>query len=110
MRVHLIKAKTIRDYLTKNGSSKASFEEWLSKLRLADWAITDDIIQTFPSADFLGNGSCRVIFDIGGNKHRMICKYSFGTTSIRLYVCWIETHAQYDKVCNLNKQYIVFDY
>lgn len=110
MKVHLIKEKTIRDYIAGNSGSKASFEEWLSKVKLADWATTEDIVQTFPSADFLGNSSFRVIFDIGGNKYRMICKYSFGSTNIRLYVCWIGTHAEYDKLCKQNKQYTVFDY
>ncbi len=110
MKVHLIKEKTIRSYITEHAGSKASFEEWLSKVKLADWVTTEDIVLNFPSADFLGNSSYRVIFDIAGNRYRMICKYSFGNTSIRLYVCWIGTHAEYDKLCKQNKQYIVFDY
>ncbi|HRO86303.1 MAG TPA: type II toxin-antitoxin system HigB family toxin [Niabella sp.] len=110
MKVHLIKEKTIRDYIVGNRGSKASFQEWLSKVKLADWTTTEDIVQTFPSADFLGNSSFRTIFDIAGNKYRMICKYSFGSTSMRLYVCWIGTHAEYDKICKQNKQYTVFDY
>jgi mRNA interferase HigB len=110
MKVRLIKGKTIKDFIAGNCGSKASFEEWLSKVKLADWVTTKDIVQTFPSADFLGNSSFRVIFDIAGNKYRMICKYSFGSTSIRLYVCWLGTHAEYDKLCKQNKQYTVFGY
>ena len=110
MKVHLIKEKTIRDYIAGNSSSKTSLEEWLLKIKLADWATTEDIVQTFPSADFLGNSSSRVIFDIAGNKYRMICKYSFGSTSARLYVCWMGTHAEYDRLCKQLKQYTVFDY
>lgn len=110
MKVRLIKEKTIKDFIAGNSGSKASFDEWLSKVKLADWVTTKDIVQTFPTADFLGNSSFRVIFDIAGNKYRMICKYSFGSTSIRLYVCWLGTHAEYDKLCKQNKQYAVFDY
>ena len=110
MKIHLIKEKTIRQYVVQNSSSKASFTDWLSKVKIADWNTTEDIIQTFPSADFLGKGSDRVIFDIAGNNYRMICQYSFGASSIRLYVCWIGTHSEYDKLCKQGKQYTVFDY
>ncbi|MDE3213991.1 MAG: type II toxin-antitoxin system HigB family toxin [Bacteroidota bacterium] len=110
MKVHLIKVKTISSYIAENSGSKASFEEWLSKIKLADWVTTEDIVQTFPSADFLGDSSSRVIFDISGNRYRMICKYSFGSINIRLYVCWIGTHAEYNKICRQNKQYTIFDY
>ena len=60
---------------------------------------------TFGSADLLGNGSNRVVFDIGGNNYRMICKYQFLESEVRLYIKWIGTHAQYTKLCNNNNQY-----
>jgi mRNA interferase HigB len=90
--------------------SKSSFEEWLSKINHADWELPEDIKQTFGSADLLGSSCSRVIFDIGGNKYRMICKYAFGERSIRLYVCWVGTHAEYNDLCDINAQYTVFDY
>ncbi|OJU22518.1 MAG: hypothetical protein BGN92_01770 [Sphingobacteriales bacterium 41-5] len=109
MKAHLIKEKTIRVFITRNSSSKTSFEEWLSKAKLADWNIPEDIKRTFPSVDLLGNSSQRVVFEISRNRFRMICKYSFGETSIRLYVCWIGSHADYDKLCKSNQQFTVFD-
>lgn len=110
MKVHLIKEKTIRDYVPANAGSSIPFIEWLSKAKKADWEKPADIKKTFPSADLLGKGSSRVVFDIGGNNYRMICKYAFGEISVRLYVCWIGTHGEYDKVCNGNKQYTVSGY
>ena len=65
---------------------------------------------TYRSTDFLGNGSSRVVFDIGGNKYRMICKYAFGDKLVHLFICWIGTHAEYDKLCNKEEQYIVSIY
>lgn len=105
MRVHLIKEKTIRNYVIKHAASRLSFEEWLSKIKLADWQVPADIKDTFPSADLLGAGSFRVIFDIRGNSFRIICKYSFGENELHLFVCWIGTHAEYDKLCKEEKQY-----
>ena len=65
---------------------------------------------TFPSADLLGKGSNRVIFDIGGNKYRMIGKYAFGDIQVHLFICWIGTHAEYDKLCNAGEQCSVNNY
>jgi mRNA interferase HigB len=68
------------------------------------------MIATFGSADLLGNRSSRVVFDIAGNTYRMICKYAFSVKQVHLFVCWIGTHADYDKLCMLNEQYTVSDY
>ena len=110
MKVHLIKELTIRKYIEKHARSKSSFESWLSKVFLADWELPEDINKTFGSADLLGKGSSRVIFDIGGNEYRMICKYAFGEKQVHLFVCWVGTHAEYDKLCRDKKQFIVFEY
>ena len=80
MRINLIKQKTIRNYVLENARSKVSFEEWLSKVKLANWNVPGDIKKTFPTADLLGSGSFRVIFNMAGNRYRMICKYGFGET------------------------------
>jgi mRNA interferase HigB len=48
-----------------------------------------------------------VVFDIGGNNYRMICKYVFGEREIHLFVCWIGTHADYDALCKKNEQYTI---
>ena len=77
---------------------------------MGDWAQPGDIPKTFGSADLLGNGSDRVVFDIAGNNYRMICKYHFGVTSVHLYIKWIGTHAEYTKLCDDNKQYTVNNY
>jgi mRNA interferase HigB len=79
-------------------------------VKRSDWTDPADILEVFGSADLLGNGSDRVVFDIAGNKYRMICKYRFGRTRARLYVKWIGTHAEYSKLCANNKQFIVNNY
>lgn len=105
MRVHLIKEDTIEAYMLKNARSKPSFKEWLQKLKACNWETTHDILCTFGSTDFIGNE--RVVFDIGGNNYRMICKYYFGKKQVHLYICWIGTHAEYDRVYKNNEQYTI---
>ncbi len=105
MKIHLIKKQTIEDYVLKNARSRVSFEIWLSILKQADWKDPSDIIKTFNSADILGKGSERVVFNIGGNNYRLICKYHFGVSKIHLFVKWIGTHAAYSKLCSQGMQY-----
>lgn len=107
MKVHLIKELTIRKYIVKYSGSKTSFDEWLLKIKFADWKIPGDIKNTFSSSDLLGRSSSRVVFDIAGNNFRVICKYGFGRNEVHLFVCWIGTHAEYDKLCHQEKQYSI---
>lgn len=50
--------------------------------------------QTFRSADIVLNG--RAIFDIGGNKYRLVAAIHYGGK--RVYVRFIGTHAEHDKI------------
>lgn len=107
MKVHLIKKQSIESYVEKNARSKASFDIWYSIIKRVDWKEPSDIIKTFNSADIIGNGSKRVVFNIGGNNYRVICKYHFGESKVHLFIKWISTHAEYSKLCKENKQYSV---
>jgi mRNA interferase HigB len=105
VKVHLIKKQTLEDFAKNNPSSKASLEDWFQKLKFADWEHPADMKLTYNTADLLGRGSNRVIFDIAGNNYRMICKYVFGEKQVHLFVCWMGTHAAYDKVCKAGDQF-----
>lgn len=110
MKIHLIKNQSIEDYVIGHSNSKSSFSNWLNTLKYAEWELAEDIQATYGSADLLGNGTNRVVFDIGGNNYRMICKYVFGEKQVHLFVCWIGTHAEYSKLCKANGQYTVNHY
>ena len=110
MQVHLVKKQTIQNYVISHASGKSSFEKWMTVIKYADWKIPEDIRRTYGSADLLGKGSDRVVFDIGGNNYRMICKYYFSGTMAHLFVCWIGTHAEYDDLCKSGQQFIVNAY
>jgi len=110
MRVHLIKKETIEDFATQHVRSKTSFNDWMEKLKHADWQQPKDIKSTYNSVDVLGRGTNRIVFDVAGNRYRLICKYAFGERQVHLFVCWIGTHAEYDKLCNEHEQYTINSY
>jgi mRNA interferase HigB len=107
MKVHLLKKLTIQNFMAAHPAGKKSFENWLTELKFADWDIPEDIFKTFRSADLLGKSCNRIVFDIGGNNYRVICKYYFGEKNIHLFVCWIGTHAEYDELCGRRGQFSV---
>jgi mRNA interferase HigB len=110
MTVHIIKELTIRVYIQANARSRPSFEEFLSKLKYANWERPTDMKDTFSGTDLLGKGSNRVVFNIGGNTYRLICKYAFGDKQVHLFICWIGTHAEYTKVCDDQMQFVISNY
>jgi len=110
MKVHLIRKETIEMYARQNAQSRTSLEEWLTRVRNADWEKPADMQASFRSTDLLGKSSARVVFDIGGNNYRMICKYAFGDKQIHLFVCWIGTHSEYNELCKKDEQYTVSIY
>lgn len=107
MKVHIIKEQTIRDYMLKYPSSTAGFNQWLTLTRIAFWEKPADIVKLFPSSDILGNGSQRVVFNICGNRYRMIVTYHFGKGMVHLFITWIGTHAEYSRLCSHNQQYTI---
>jgi mRNA interferase HigB len=110
MKVHLIRKETIEDFAHESARSKPSFEEFMEKLRHADWEKPTDMKETFSATDLLGRSSNRVVFNIGGNTYRMICKYAFGDNQVHLFICWIGTHAEYTRLCDDKLQYTVSEY
>lgn len=107
MKIHLIRKESIKRFVRDHARSESSFEEWLSRLKGANWQGPEDIRENYPTVDFLGKGCPRVVFDIGGNNYRMICKYVFGKSFVRLYVSWIGTHAEYTHLCKRGLQYSI---
>ena len=62
--------------------------------RAASWRDPPALKRMFNSADILGHG--RIVFDIGGNKYRLIVWVNFHYGVV--YVRFIGTHRDYDAV------------
>jgi mRNA interferase HigB len=107
MKIHLIKRQTIEEFILNHSAGRSSVRKWLITVKLADWGAPEDIRQTFGSADILGNGSNRVVFNIGGNNYRLICKYHFGNAKVHLFVCWLGTHEEYNELWEDQMQYTI---
>lgn len=110
MKIRLVKKQTILDFIKEHPKSRSSFDLWLRLLKGADWYEPADIKALYGTADFLGKGTNRVIFNIGGNNYRLICSYYFGGKNVHLYINWIGTHKEYTRICDNQQQYTIENY
>ena len=78
----------------EQASARAALYSWYEVTRDADWSNYSDIKATFNTADWVGDA--KVVFDVGGNKYRIVCVVGF--KSKRLFVIFVGTHKQYDAV------------
>lgn len=66
---------------------------WVAEAREARWLKPVDVKGRYPSASFLGGD--RVVFNLKGNKYRLLVKVSYKSGIVRVQM--IGTHAEYDK-------------
>ncbi len=92
--MHIVKKRTLQNYWEKIPETQQQLQAWYSEAKAATWKTPQDILARFPTADILKAG--RVIFNICGNRFRLIVKirYDIG----RIFVRFIGTHKEYDKV------------
>jgi len=101
MSARVIKWKNVQLRYADDKYMEKAFEQFYVKLKATDWKNPNDIIKTFKSADIVrcpDNPTNRVIFNIGANKYRLICSYIFKPKTVLLYVKFVGTHTEYDKI------------
>ncbi len=59
-----------------------------------DWQKPSDVLQDFPDADPIKNN--RVVFNIAGNKYRLIVQLSYLRQWV--FIKFIGSHAEYDRI------------
>jgi mRNA interferase HigB len=94
--MRIISLSRLREFWTKPGHDDAEqpLRTWVKVVKAAEWSRPTDVKKMFRSADILPNG--RAIFDIGGNKYRLVAAVHYRRK--RIYVRFIGTHKEYDKI------------
>ncbi len=84
----------IEKFAKKYPSSRGPLRGFLKIVREAEWPYFPAVKQSFPAADYV-QSSGTLIFDIGGNKYRLVARVDF--VEQILYVESVLTHEQYDR-------------
>ena len=93
MRV-IAKRTLVQFWESGHGDAEQPLRAWHHLVKSASWSHPEEIKAKFSSASFLANN--RVVFNIGGNKYRLVVKVEYELKAI--YIRFIGSHAEYNKI------------
>src|SRR5258708_33856145 len=94
--MRVISKKRLMDFWEILPAARATLEQWYKVVRGAKWVHFAELRKTFNHADVAttDKGHPVVIFDVGGNKYRLIASLHYDRNIC--YVLRVLTHKQYD--------------
>lgn len=92
--MRLYNRSTLKTFWETHAQAEEPLRRWYHEVRAAEWSSPADIKAAFASASFVG--SDRVVFNIGGNNYRIICRMDYRYKVARIH--FLGTHAEYDDV------------
>lgn len=92
--MRIISRKTLRVFWEHHADAKQPLCAWFREACKADWKSPADIKAAYRSASLVGND--RVVFNIGGNKYRLVVRINYPYRVI--YIRFVGTHRQYDRI------------
>jgi len=92
--MRVIARRTLREFWVVHPSAEQPLRAWFSEATAGSWDSPQSIKDRYRHASFVGDN--RVVFNIGGNKFRLIThvNYEFGI----VYIKYVGTHADYNRV------------
>jgi mRNA interferase HigB len=90
--MHVVSHKAIRIFCEKHPHARTSLDYWYRVAKRATWSNFTEVKQSFNTVDFVAP---HVVFDIGGNKYRLIAELNFMRRV--LFIRRILTHKEYEK-------------
>jgi len=90
--MHIISKRTLRDFCGHHPQAQVPLMAWHTLMQHCHAQSFTELKATFGSADWVDGF---VVFDIGGNKYRLIADVVFRAQ--RVYIKHIFTHKEYDQ-------------
>jgi mRNA interferase HigB len=89
--MHVITRSRLQEFWHRYPDAERPLRTWLAIMRMKRYTGPHEVRQDFASASFLGRW--RTVFNIGGNKYRLIVdmRYDLG----RVYIRSVLTHEEY---------------
>ena len=95
--MRVISKARLREFWRAHPDAEKPLTTWWKIALSADWASIRDVRSTFPHADAveLRSGLVVTVFNIGGNKYRLIARIIYDYR--RVYIKRVLTHREYDR-------------
>ena len=92
--MRVIAKRTLRQFWQVHADAQGALEAWHTEALKANWATPQQVKAQFGAASVLKSG--RVVFNIGGNKYRLVVAIDFERQLC--FVKFVGSHAQYDAI------------
>lgn len=93
--MQIVALRTLRQFWRKHPQAGGPVRAWYAVAARAEWRAPADIKRQFgATVDFVGDS--RVIFDLAGNKYRLVVRVSYVYKAV--LVKFVGTHAEYDRI------------
>ena len=92
--MRVIAKRTLRAFWEKHGRAEQPLRSWHAIAAKADWSSPSDVKAAYRRASLVGGD--RVVFDIGGNRHRLVARLDYEHRIV--FVRFVGTHAEYDRI------------
>jgi mRNA interferase HigB len=95
MAINVIARKTLKVFSERYPQAAIPLSTWHQIVSKGDWSRPADLKSAFgANVDFVGDN--RAIFDIGGNKYRLVVHFSYKYKTA--LIKFVGTHEEYDGV------------
>ncbi|MEO6844057.1 MAG: type II toxin-antitoxin system HigB family toxin [Ginsengibacter sp.] len=92
--MRVIAVRTLHDYAKKKKEAEQPLLLWYNEACKAVWKNSNELKAQFRNASVISGK--RFVFNIHGNKYRLIVDIEFYLQII--FIVWIGTHTEYDKI------------
>lgn len=92
--MHIVSHKKLFDCYLLHNDAEIALQQWYKTASVAKWKCFADIKKDYNSVDSVGNQ--RYVFNIKGNKYRLVVVIQFVHEYI--YIRFVGTHTEYDKI------------
>ncbi len=89
----------IEQFASSHPTARSALRMWVEWMEQHEYRNHAELKQHFPQADYVGND--RYVFNIGGNKFRLIAIVLF--VNGKMEVRFVGTHSEYDKLNKTGK-------
>lgn len=93
--MRIIAKKIIREYWERHPDTEQQLKSWYWEAKRADWKSPMDIKEKYSRTASILKDS-RVVFNICGNKHRLVVRISYEYR--RMLIKFIGNHKEYDQI------------
>lgn len=94
--MQIIARRTLREFWEQYPQAETPLRTWYKIVSEATWKTPAEIKAALgTNVDFVGDS--RVIFDIGGNKYRLVVRVAYDPF-YRVLIKFVGTHEEYDEI------------